>query len=161
MTKYLLAAGVIASLFLGLAFKLYVANSEIGALKLKLSEQSEEYAKANLKVLELAYRQTQEMQSEKDRAIQNADKRAKKLAARLELSDRNLRMLHSSADNAAVNAGTSHEACIKTTEAFRAVFGECSKAYSKMGAIAEGHLSDVQTLEEAWPVIKKESNGNP
>ena len=43
------------------------------------------------------------------------------------------------------------EAARTAADAFAAVFTECQGRYADVAAKADGHASDVRTLEEAWP----------
>ena len=43
------------------------------------------------------------------------------------------------------------EAARTAADAFAAVFTECQQRYVEVARAADGHASDVRTLEEAWP----------
>lgn len=43
------------------------------------------------------------------------------------------------------------EAARTAADAFAAVFTDCQGRYGELAAKADGHASDVRTLEEAWP----------
>ena len=43
------------------------------------------------------------------------------------------------------------EAARTAADAFATVFSECQGRYGELAAKADGHASDVRTLEEAWP----------
>lgn len=43
------------------------------------------------------------------------------------------------------------EAARTAADAFAAVFTDCQGRYADVAAKADGHASDVRTLEEAWP----------
>ena len=43
------------------------------------------------------------------------------------------------------------EAARTAADAFATVFTDCQGRYADVAAKADGHASDVRTLEEAWP----------
>lgn len=45
----------------------------------------------------------------------------------------------------------SAEACRATADAALVIFGECADRYRAVAEAADGHASDVRTLNEAWP----------
>lgn len=45
----------------------------------------------------------------------------------------------------------SHDACIKSATAQDFVLSQCGERYSSLAQAASGHVSDIQTLTEAWP----------
>ena len=54
----------------------------------------------------------------------------------------------------AIRVGLPHatvEAARTAADAFAAVFTECQQRYVEVARAADGHASDVRTLEEAWP----------
>ena len=54
----------------------------------------------------------------------------------------------------AIRLGLPHatvEAARTAADAFAAVFTECQQRYVDVARAADGHASDVRTLEEAWP----------
>lgn len=59
--------------------------------------------------------------------------------------------LSSSADQALRDAATSHAACTERAAAIRVVLDQCGAAYQELGAVADRHVSDIQTLVAAWP----------
>lgn len=54
----------------------------------------------------------------------------------------------------AIRLGLPHatvEAARTAADAFATVFTDCQRRYADVAAKADGHASDVRTLEEAWP----------
>ena len=45
----------------------------------------------------------------------------------------------------------SGDACIKTADAGLALLDKCQAEYGRLAALADGHVSDIKTLTEAWP----------
>lgn len=45
----------------------------------------------------------------------------------------------------------SRDACIKTADTGLALLDKCQAEYGRLAAAADGHVSDIKTLMEAWP----------
>ena len=45
----------------------------------------------------------------------------------------------------------SRDACIKTADTGLALLDKCQAEYGRLAAAADGHVSDIKTLTEAWP----------
>lgn len=45
----------------------------------------------------------------------------------------------------------SREACVKTADTGLALLDKCQAEYGRLAAAADGHVSDIKTLTEAWP----------
>lgn len=45
----------------------------------------------------------------------------------------------------------SREACVKTADTGLALLDKCQAEYGRLAAAADGHVSDIKTLMEAWP----------
>ena len=45
----------------------------------------------------------------------------------------------------------SGDACIKTADTGLALLDKCQAEYGRLAALADGHVSDIKTLTEAWP----------
>ena len=45
----------------------------------------------------------------------------------------------------------SGDACIKTADTGLALLDKCQAEYGRLAAAADGHVSDIKTLTEAWP----------
>ena len=112
-------------------------------------------AEYNVKLLaakEAADRREQELTTQVQEAQANGLKREetiKALAAAVGKSSDSLR----NAANA-IRLGLPHatvEAARTAADAFATVFTDCQGRYADVAAKADGHASDVRTLEEAWP----------
>ena len=49
------------------------------------------------------------------------------------------------------SARASHDACIVTSIAATELLNQCGKRYTELGAAADRHASDIETLVGAWP----------
>lgn len=54
-------------------------------------------------------------------------------------------------DQALRDAATSYDACLVRTRSISELLNQCGTAHQELGAIADRHASDVQTLIDAWP----------
>ena len=122
-------------------------------------EQNIGYQKAvaeyNVKLLaakEAADKREQELSAQVQEAQANGLKREetiRTLAAAVGKSSDSLRNTTN-----AIRLGLPHatvEAARTAADAFATVFSECQGRYGELAAKADGHASDVRTLEEAWP----------
>lgn len=113
---------------------------------LKLEAQSVRIAK------DRAYRARAERHIETVAATQA--RAAKRVADMAGVSDSNRtelqRMQSQSADSLRAAAG-SLDACLASAHALSVVSNQCADSYSTLARDAQGHVSDIQTLTEAWP----------
>lgn len=89
---------------------------------------------------------------EKDDAQDKAQQREATLKTQLAAARRASDGLRD--DLAAIRAGIaegSESTCRATADTIIAVLSECQTRYGEVGAAADGHASDVQTLIDAWP----------
>ena len=112
-------------------------------------------AEYNVKLLaakEAADRREQELTTQVQEAQANGLKREetiKALAAAVGKSSDSLRNTANAIRLGLPNATV--QAARTAADAFAAVFSECQGRYGELAAKADGHASDVRTLEEAWP----------
>ena len=59
--------------------------------------------------------------------------------------------LSNATDQALRDAAASHDACTVRAAAFSQLLNQCGAAYQELGAVADRHASDVQTIMAAWP----------
>ena len=122
-------------------------------------EQNIGYQKAvaeyNVKLLaakEAADRREQELTTQVQEAQANGLKREetiKALAAAVGKSSDSLRNTANAIRLGLPNATV--EAARTAADAFATVFTDCQRRYADVAEKADGHASDVRTLEEAWP----------
>ena len=79
---------------------------------------------------------------------------AKRVAAMAGVSDSNrteLQRLQSQSAESLRAAAGSLDACLASAHALSVVSNQCADSYSTLARDAQGHVSDLQTLVEAWP----------
>lgn len=59
--------------------------------------------------------------------------------------------LRASTDAALAAAGASHEACLVSAAATGELFNASAEKYRALAEVADRHVSDLQTLTDAWP----------
>ena len=122
-------------------------------------EQNIGYQKAvaeyNVKLLaakEAADRREQELTTQVQEAQANGLKREETIRTLAAAVGKSSDSLRNTAN--AIRLGLPHatvEAARTAADAFAAVFTDCQGRYANVAAKADGHASDVRTLEEAWP----------
>ena len=122
-------------------------------------EQNIGYQKAvaeyNVKLLaakEVADKREQELSAQVQEAQANGLKREETIKALAAAVGKSSDSLRNTAN--AIRLGLPHatvEAARTAADAFATVFTDCQGRYGELAAKADGHASDVRTLEEAWP----------
>ena len=112
-------------------------------------------AEYNVKLLaakEAADRREQELTTQVQEAQANGLKREETIKALAAAVGKSSDSLRNTAN--AIRLGLPHatvEAARTAADAFATVFTDCQRRYADVAAKADGHASDVRTLEEAWP----------
>ena len=122
-------------------------------------EQNIGYDKAvaeyNVKLLaakEAADKREQELSAQVQEAQANGLKREETIKALAAAVGKSSDSLRNTAN--AIRLGLPHatvEAARTAADAFATVFTDCQRRYADVAEKADGHASDVRTLEEAWP----------
>ena len=112
-------------------------------------------AEYNVKLLEAneaADKREQELTAQVQEAQANGLKREETIKALAAAVGKSSDSLRNTAN--AIRLGLPHatvEAARTAADAFATVFTDCQGRYGELAAKADGHASDVRTLEEAWP----------
>jgi predicted translin family RNA/ssDNA-binding protein len=110
------------------------------------------YNAAKAEDRDAAVQLSMKLQKEKDDAVKAAEIRAAVLQGALARADAATGRVSDLLSEAQRRLATAPvEAVRDYATTANAVFGECVKEYRAMGAAAQGHANDVQTLIEAWP----------
>ena len=122
-------------------------------------EQNVGYQKAvaeyNVKLIEAkerADKRERELTAQVKEAQANGLKREETIKALAAAVGKSSDSLRNTAN--AIRLGLPHatvEAARTAADAFATVFSDCQGRYGELAAKADGHASDVRTLEEAWP----------
>lgn len=122
-------------------------------------EQNIGYQKAvaeyNVKLLaakEAADKREQELSAQVQEAQANGLKREETIKALAAAVGKSSDSLRHTADTIRLGLPLATvEAARTAADAFATVFTDCQGRYGELAAKADGHASDVRTLEEAWP----------
>ena len=127
-------------------------DAQVQAGKTALETLRREHAESLTRATAGALHTTLAWQKEKDDAIDRAQQRAKSQAASAAAarSERNsLRDTLAAASLRLPDATPS--ACTEYATAASGLLDQCAAAYQELAAVADGHVSDVRLMLEAWP----------
>ena len=111
-----------------------------------------EYTVKLLEAKEKADKREQELTTQVQEAQANGLKREETIRTLAAAVGKSSDSLRNTAN--AIRLGLPHatvEAARTAADAFATVFTDCQRRYADVAAKADGHASDVRTLEEAWP----------
>lgn len=140
----------------GLAFAVFASVGVYSLQKWKyesiIARMKETAAESTKIAVKAAMKQTDQWQSDKDKALNEANQRAQKnqvAATRARSAADSLRDELAAARTDLSNATESARA--KYAAAVETVLGECSRELAEMGRLADGHANDAVMLKESWP----------
>jgi chromosome segregation ATPase len=118
----------------------------------QIATMQKEAAEATTKAVQEERTKAQAAQAKKDEALNAANIRNRKLAdTASKLGADNSRM-RDERDTAIANLSqATREAADKYTAALNTVYGSCTARLTDLAKILDGTLSDLKTLEDAWP----------
>ena len=123
------------------------------ASKTTLETFRREHAESLVRATGAALHATIQWQKVKDAAIDRAQKRAKTQAADAAAARRDVDSLRDAIATASLRLpGAAPAACTEYATASSGLLDQCAAAYQELAAVADGHVNDVRTLAEAWPV---------
>ena len=111
-----------------------------------------EYTVKLLEAKEKADKREQELTTQVQEAQANGLKREETIRTLAAAVGKSSDSLRNTAN--AIRLGLPHatvEAARTAADAFATVFTDCQRRYADVAEKADGHASDVRTLEEAWP----------
>lgn len=118
----------------------------------QIATMQKEAAEATTKAVQEERTKAQAAQAKKDEALNAANIRNRKLAdTASKLGADNSRM-RDERDTAIANLSqATREAADKYTAALNTVYGSCTARLTDLAKILDGTLSDLKTIEDAWP----------
>ena len=123
------------------------------ASKTALESLQREHAEALTRATASALNATLVWQKAKDDALDRAQQRAKTQAANAAAARRDADSLRSTLASARMRLpDAAHGACVEYATASSGLLGQCAAALADVAAKADGHVNDVRTCREAWPV---------
>ena len=142
LTTVILVAGLI------FGFNVFVDHQRDIGYQKAVAEYNVKLLEAN----EAADKREQELTAQVQEAQANGLKREETIKALAAAVGKSSDSLRNTAN--AIRLGLPHatvEAARTAADAFATVFTDCQGRYGELAAKADGHASDVRTLEEAWP----------
>ena len=123
------------------------------ASKTALESLQREHAEALTRAIASALNATIAWQKVKDDALDRAQQRAKTQAAHAAAARRDADSLRSTLASASLRLpDAAPSACVEYATASSGLLDQCAAAYQGLAAVADGHVNDVRTCREAWPV---------
>jgi hypothetical protein len=110
-------------------------------------QRVEQVAEHNIEVQRMATRAQTRVIEAQNAAAERLD--SLRVAAAGARAERDRLRDAASASIAAARSG--HQACIANASALAEVFGQCAGRYVDLAEKADGHVSDIQTMTDAWP----------
>ena len=144
--KALLIAAVVVAL--GFAWNGFIKHEQ----NIGYQKAVAEYTVKLLEAKEKADKREQELTTQVQEAQANGLKREETIRTLAAAVGKSSDSLRNTAN--AIRLGLPHatvQAARTAADAFATVFSECQGRYGELAAKADGHASDVRTLEEAWP----------
>jgi predicted nucleic acid-binding Zn-ribbon protein len=119
----------------------------------KIAKIREDYDNSVQDAIERTRQNEKHISEKYEEALRKSNTRISAMARDINSTRATLVGLRHASENAARNAETSLTACITTTNTFRVVFESCAAEYESLGAEAQGHVIDKQSLIESWPTL--------
>ena len=130
-------------------------GAQVQASQAALESLKREHAEALTRATASALNATLKWQKVKDDAIDAAQQRAKTQAANAAAARRDADSLRSTLASASLRLpDATPSACVEYATASSGLLDQCAAALADVAAKADGHVSDVRTCREAWPVSR-------
>ena len=128
-------------------------DAQVQAGKTALETLKREHAESLTRATASALNATIAWQKVKDDAIDRAQQRAKAQAHSADIARRERDSLRNTIAAASLRLpDATPSACVEYATASSGLLGQCAAAYQGLAAVADGHVNDVRTCREAWPV---------
>ena len=125
------------------------------ASKTALESLQREHAESLTRATASALNATLVWQKAKDDALDRAQQRAKTQAANAAAARRDADSLRSTLASASLRLpDATPSACVEYATASSGLLDQCAAQYQELAAVADGHVNDVRTCREAWPVSR-------
>lgn len=128
-------------------------GAQVQASKTALESLKREHAESLTRATASALNATLAWQKEKDDALDRAQQRAKIQAASAAAARRERDSLRNTLATASLRLpDAAPSACVEYATASSGLLDQCAAALADVAAKADGHVNDVRTCREAWPV---------
>ena len=125
------------------------------ASKTALESLRREHAESLTRATGAALNATLVWQKAKDDAIDRAQQRAKAQAHSADIARRERDSLRNTIATAGLRLpDATPSACVEYATASSGLLDQCAAAYQELAAVADGHVSTIRLMQEAWPTVR-------
>ena len=130
-------------------------DAQAQASKTALESLQRAHAEALTRATAGALNATIAWQKVKDDAIDRAQQRAKAQAHSADIARRERDSLRNTIAAASLRLpDAAPSACTEYGAAVSGLLDQCSAAYQELAAVADGHVSTIRLMREAWPTLR-------
>ena len=130
-------------------------GAQVQASQAALESLRREHAEALTRATGAALNATIAWQKVKDDAIDQAQQRAKTQAANAAAAVRERDSLRNTIASAGLRLpDAAQSACTEYATAASGLLNQCAAAYQELAAVADGHVSTIRLMQEAWPTLR-------
>ena len=127
-------------------------GEQVQASKTALESLQREHAEALTRATASALNATLVWQKAKDDAIDAAQQRAKAQARSADIARRERDSLRDTIAAASLRLpDATPSACTEYGAAVSGLLNQCAAAYQELAAVADGHVSTIRLMQDAWP----------
>ena len=130
-------------------------GAQVQASKTALESLRREHAESLTRATGSALNATLKWQKVKDDAIDRAQQRAKAQAHSADIARRERDSLRNTIAAASLRLpDAAPSACTEYATAASGLLNQCAAAYQELAAVADGHVSTIRLMQEAWPTLR-------
>ena len=130
-------------------------DAQVQSGKTALETLKREHAESLTRATASALNATIAWQKEKDDAIDRAQQRAKAQAHSADIARRERDSLRNTIAAASLRLpDATPSACTEYGAAVSGLLNQCAAAYQELAAVADGHVSTIRLMQEAWPTLR-------
>ena len=130
-------------------------DAQAQASKTALESLQRAHAEALTRATAGALNATIAWQKVKDDAIDRAQQRAKAQAHSADIARRERDSLRNTIAAASLRLpDATPSACTEYGAAVSGLLDQCSAAYQELAAVADGHVSTIRLMQDAWPTVR-------
>ena len=130
-------------------------GAQVQASKTALESLRREHAESLTRATASALNATLKWQKVKDDAIDAAQQRAKAQAHSADIARRERDSLRNTIAAASLRLpDAAPSACTEYGAAVSGLLNQCAAAYQELAAVADGHVSTIRLMQEAWPTLR-------
>ena len=130
-------------------------GAQVQASQAALESLRREHAESLTRATGAALNATIAWQKVKDDAIDRAQQRAKAQAHSADIARRERDSLRNTIAAASLRLpDATPSACTEYATAASGLLNQCAAAYQELAAVADGHVSTIRLMQDAWPTLR-------